>query len=141
MVKDKTTTTLEVDVIGAFSNLLRVQDELMHAADMFEKGKRLGEHWCIEIDTADTEETLKHIHSNVKKSIERLKGYVLFVGVRTVGGIPYHDTHCFFEQGVQSVSFVKKGKLKGWLLFRDMLEALGYEVKTDKTMHVTVVNE
>jgi hypothetical protein len=106
-------------------------NELMHALDVFEAGKRLA---LFERLTVSGNPDVNKLPDNIKKSYEKAGGYVLFVAVRTIDGKKPKKLSAWFQDGIQSISDGNK-----WGLFKDLLEQLGYEVGTDEHMRVTTI--
>lgn len=130
---------ITIDFLGGYSKMQTMQNEFMHAADVFEQSKELVMHDRTTLITSDLEKTLASLHENYKKSVEQVGGYVIFIGICHVNGKEYKDTNCFFKEGVRSVSMLQKGTL-GWGVFKDILTKLGYDVVTTNDMKVIKVN-
>lgn len=60
-------------------------------------------------------------------------GEILFMGVITIENP--REVVTWFREGIQSLSINNKGTLT-WILFKDMLESLGYIVETDNNICV-----
>jgi|GEM_PF-2895942 len=110
-------------------------NDFMHAADVFEKGKQLGEYQNMNFEITgqgepDWQEAVDKIFEN---SIEKFN--VLFVSIREINGKNPEKPYLKFKEGVQSVSDGKQ-----WGLFSDCLNQLGYQCETNETMHVTSIS-
>lgn len=102
----------------------------MHAADVFESGKQLGEHQTIEV-TGDPD--LEKLSLNLKETFEKADRNVSFIGIRTVDGVRV-EPRPYIRPNTQSIS---DGHNFG--LFKNLLESLGYQVETTQYMHVTSI--
>ena len=110
-------------------------DKLMHAADLYESGKIFA---CYDSVVVVGKPDLNALCKHYKAAWEETGGYVVFVGIRSINNVRGKGYPLYFKEEIQSLSMVRKGDLC-WVLFKDALEALGYEVETDKSMHVTKV--
>jgi hypothetical protein len=139
---------ITLDIIGG-DPAMKMQDEFMHACDVFEKGKRLGEVMAMSVSankntnnnkTDDPnpdptlDETLEKICQHVKDTFTKAGGFALFVAVREIDGKRCLTPHACFEEGIQTIS---NGNKFG--LFKNYLEILGYKAETDEHMHVIKV--
>lgn len=121
-----------VDILGG-NEMAKFTNDMMHAADMFEKGKQLATHESLIVKgTPDLSKLCKLI----KDGWEKAGGYVVFVGIRTVNGKRPNNSYSYFMEGVQSISMKQKNKPLAWGLFKDILSQMGYEVETDESMKV-----
>ena len=104
----------------------------MHAGDVFEQGKQLGEleTWELEGENILVFEVLK----SFLKAYEENKKQVVFLGLRSMDDKPVENFEHYFMKGVQTIS---NGHKFG--LFRDLLKGLGYHVEVDENMRVTRV--
>lgn len=105
-------------------------NKFMHACDMFEDGKQLGEHMRFEVKGNPD---LDKLSVNMKELFEKADRNVSFVGIRTIDGVRV-EPKAYFRPNTQSIS---DGHNFG--LFKEMLEQLGYQVETTKFMQVTSV--
>jgi hypothetical protein len=121
---------IEVDAIFGDKNL----NEFMHAVDMFEEGKQLAEY-CPLVITANSEVNLENVVENMRKSLDSAGMNVVFVALKSVDGNKSEDIKAFIKPNVQTLSSGKK-----FGLFKDHLERIGYQVETDKYMHVLSVS-
>jgi hypothetical protein len=120
-------------------------DRLMHATDVFERGKQFAQYECLEFEineipeTGEKGQTLQNLFNLMKKGFEENEGYkIIFMGVRIYGDGRPKEITPVFRKDIQSLSMIQNGKL-GWSLFKDVLEHLGWEVETDDKMHLTKV--
>jgi hypothetical protein len=102
----------------------------MHAADVFEYGKQLGELQSFEV-AGDPD--LDKLSENIKELFEKVDRNVSFVGIRTIDGVRV-EPRPYIRPDTQSIS---DGHNFG--LFKELLEALGYKVETTQYMQVTTV--
>ena len=126
---------ITIDMLGSFDKMTTMQNEFMHAADVFEKSKHMASYKQMDVTTQNLEHTLSTIHGNLKSAIESKDGYIVFIAIKEVNGEPYKDDNIIFTSGVRIISTGSK-----WFVFKDVLEQLGYSVETDKTMVVTNIN-
>lgn len=118
--------TIILDVIHGDHKL----NAFMHASDVFEDGKQLGEHMTFEVKgTPD----LDKLCVNMKELFEKADRNVSFVAIRTIDGVRV-EPKAYFRPNTQSIS---DGHRFG--LFKEMLEQIGYKVETTKFMQVTSV--
>lgn len=118
--------TIILDVIHGDHKL----NAFMHASDVFEDGKQLGEHMTFEVKgTPD----LDKLCVNMKELFEKADRNVSFVAIRTIDGVRV-EPKAYFRLNTQSIS---DGQRFG--LFKEMLEQIGYKVETTKFMQVTSV--
>jgi len=123
-----------LDYIGG-NKTAQFTDQMMHYADMFEQGKRFAIYKQMSI-IGDPD--LNKLCEIVKKALEDTDNYVLFLSIRSIDGIRTKEFKPLFEKGIHTISTIQNDKL-GWILFADMLKALGYEVKTNKNMMVASI--
>ena len=107
----------------------------MRSADVFEQGKHFASHWGL---TIEGDFDANEIPSLYAGEIEKSKGNVLFVGIKNVDGKRLGKASVYFKQGVQTVCMRQNEKLDS-ILFKSMLEQLGYQAETDENMHVISV--
>jgi len=104
----------------------------MHASDVFEKGKQLAEASQLEFDIeVDGEPDMDKIIENVKTVYETNKRNVIFLSIREVDGKKVNHYPLYLKAGVQSISDGHK-----FGLFKDWLEHIGYETRTNEFMVV-----
>jgi hypothetical protein len=128
--------TYILDVFGG-NSMMKLQNELMHAADVFENGKQFADFSQVEIVSHGLPNTAI-ICTSLKNSYERAGGYVLFAAIRSVDGKRCEEPKAYIQNGIQTITMLQNGEL-GWALFKDLLEHLEYEVETDEFMHVESV--
>lgn len=121
-----------VDILGG-NKIAKFTNEMMHTADVFEKGKQLATHESLIIKGSPD---LSKLCEVIKGSWEKAGGYVVFVGIRTVDGKRPDNSYSYFMENVQSISMKQKNRPLGWALFKDILSQLGYEAEVDKNMRV-----
>lgn len=117
------------DVFAA-DRTLKMQDDFMHCADMFEYGKRCAAYYKITMKYSGNDPD--KIPGIIARGYEAEGGYALFVGTKT-SGIP-----AFVAPGIQTLSILRGGILK-WGLFADAIRAIGYDPTVDENMRVVGV--
>jgi hypothetical protein len=117
-----------LDVICG-DKMMKLQNNFMHACDVFEKGKHLGQHLQLE---ATGNPNMEKLCENVKNAYEQAsEGYVLFIAIRTIDGERCKEPQAIFNKGIQTIS---DGSNFG--LFKNILKQLGYEAETNEYMMV-----
>jgi len=130
---------IKIDVFYA-SETVKWMDEFMHAADVFEPGKRLALYMRMRCVSKKEAVNLRELCLSVSKAIKESGGCVYFIGVYDVDGVRVHP-HSFIMPGIQTLSFLDdNGESTGFSLFNDVLEQIGYTVTTTKQMEVVDVN-
>ena len=124
MGKKKTEIKVVVDIISQD----RKMNVLMRAFDVFEEAKKFGTPWAMEIKyKPGSKPNYKKLLKNTQKAIEKMDHLVFFIGFRNV-----KDAPCFVATGINQIS---NGKT--FMLFKDLLNMMGYEAETDQNMRVT----
>ncbi len=126
---------IEIDFLGG-DKTAKFTNELMHAADMFERGKQFATHDRFVV-TGNPD--LPKLCERIANAYEQAGGYAVFVGIRKINGKRVTEPYAWFMSGVQSISMKQENKPLGWALFKDILEQLDYTAKTDKNMRVVAV--
>lgn len=124
----KEVAVIELDVIQGS----KIQNDFLHAMAVFEEGKQLGEYEKI---TIKGNPDLNTLCENFKKAYELAGRNVVFVGINTVNGIRSKTPIAYIKPNIQTVS---DGDTF-WLL-KEMLQLLGYKVKTNEHMQVLSVS-
>lgn len=111
----------------------RIQNDFMHAGDVYEKGKQLGnyEPYRLKYAGAPTDDNLISLQKLLKDAFEAVGQHIIFLsiihdGIKYINHIPP-----YIKPDVQTISTGHH-----WILFRDMLTSLGYEVTTTEYMQV-----
>jgi len=132
---------ITIDILGVFSKIEVLQNEFMHAVDLFSNSKQLASHIRIVITTTNPNISTGLIQKNIKKIIESQGGYVLFIGICHVNGKKYDDQNYYLKKGINILSMInEKTKQLGWTTFKDVLNQLGYKVETTQDMKVIKIN-
>jgi len=127
---------ITLDVFGG-DKMIRMQDNFMHACDVFEKGKHYVSYFQMQVKG---EPDMEKVCENAKNAFEQATGgYVVFIAIRDVDGMRCDQPRAVFKEGVQSLSMMRGGSLK-WGLFRDILGDLGYKAETNEHMMVQSVS-
>jgi len=128
-LKNKT-WEVSIDIIQGDKKI----NEFMHAADVFEKGKQLGEHQNMNFEiTGKDEPNWQEIVDKIFESSSK-EFNILFVSIREIDGKTPKESFVRFKEGVQSISNGKQ-----WGLFSDCLNQLGYQCEVNDIMHVTSI--
>lgn len=135
---------IEIDFLGGDKNL-KLMNDMMHAVNMFEKGKQLAIHNRFSI-TGEIKQNLfgpedpelNEICAKIANAFVKSDGYAVFVGIRSVNGKRV-EPRAWFMPEIQSISMHQNGEL-GWALFKDILSHLEYTVQTDQQMRVISVS-
>ena len=118
------------------NKMANMVNRLMHIGDVFEKGKQFVQF--VEVSfVVERIEPLEEVVKKIKKNVES-KGHVVFVGIRSIGGVRPEKAIVYFDPEIQTLSMIEDNTLKR-CLFKDLLEHLGYKVEVDQSMHVTNV--
>ena len=123
-MKKTETIKIKVDIISQD----RKMNVLMRAFDVFEESKKFGTPWAIEIEyKPGRKPNYKQLLKKTQKSIEQMDHLVFFIGFRNV-----KDAPSFVAPGINQIS-----NGTHFMLFKDLLNMLGYEAETDQNMKVT----
>lgn len=111
-------------------------DELMHAFDVFEAGKRVAVYseTTISFKAPADYDFNRLVDGIIEQGKKNNKMAVIFVAIKAINGKLPEKDFIRFQSGVQSISDGLK-----WGVFANMLGQLGYDVETDEHMHVTKV--
>jgi regulator of RNase E activity RraA len=125
-----------LDVFGG-DKMIKMQNDFMHASDVFERGKQLVKYFQMEI-RGDPD--MQKLCENAKNAFEKgTEGYVVFIAIRDVDGVRCDNPRAVFKEGVQTLSMERDSGLK-WGLFKDILGQLGYKTETNEFMMVQSVS-
>jgi hypothetical protein len=116
----------------------RMQNDLMHGMDIFEKGKQLGKYNCYTLTFNTEDGTLPEPETMVKvmkEGLEATDQNVIFIAIDSIGGQKVSDPKAYIKPDVNAIS-----DGSSWFLFKDLLVKLGYEVTTDDHMCVTSIS-
>ena len=113
-------------------------NQFMHACDVFETGKQLAQFKPFEttLTLEEGKETLSD--EEIEKVYNLLweqtgKEYnLVFLAIRSVDDVKTNRFKPFIKEGVQTLS-----DGKGWGMFNEMLERIGYDVEVSQFMQVT----
>jgi len=119
---------VELDVFYGDKKL----NELMHYADVFERGKQLAYYEQF-IITGNP--NLEKLCENVKNALEAADKNVVFVAIRNINSKRFNDPKAYIKPNTQTISVGKK-----FGLFKDMLETLEYKVQVSQQMEVLSVS-
>lgn len=117
------------DVFAA-DKALKMKDDFMHCADLFDTGKRCVAHYKITMKYSGNDPD--KIPGIIARGYEAEGGYALFVGTKTP------DIPPFVAPGIQTLSMLRGGILK-WSLFADAIRGIGYDPTVDENMRVVGV--
>lgn len=106
------------------------RNDFMHACDVFESFKHLGEYMCLKA-TASEGFVPSEFIEKVKKQFESGDVNVIFISIKSIDGTLNKDYPPYIKPGVSSIS---NGHQFG--LFDNMLKSLGYTVETDQSRKV-----
>lgn len=136
---------IEIDFLGGDKNV-KFMNDMMHAGDVFEKGKQFAVHNRFVLTGTITQnlfgpedEELNNVCSKLANASIKSGGYAVFVGIRSVNGKRV-EPRAWFMPEIQSISMYQ-GENLGWALFKDILSHLEYNVKTDQYMRVISVQQ
>ena len=107
-------------------------DEIMHVCDMFEATKKTAQHERTKF-VVETESDLQMVLDDLKMSLFETfskEGYVVFMQLKSEDKKSYQ-----FMKNVNTISIVQHDRL-GWALFKDVLNQIDVECKTDERMIV-----
>ena len=107
----------------------KVKNDFMHACDMFENFKQLGEYGQFKVSGKPD---MKKLIINFKESLEKCGINVVFLSIRQVGLKLTNKYDNYIKPGTASIT-----DGNNWGMFHSVLKDLGYEVKTDDRMRVT----
>lgn len=119
---------MNIEVVIVSGN--KMQDEFMHAADVFEPGKKLGESFTLKVTGKNI--GISILTHNLKVALESEKQNVWFIALSKVAGRTPKKKYEIITPGIQTIS-----NGNNWCLFKDVLAKIGFEVETDERMHVT----
>ena len=128
--------TIELDFLGG-DKMSKMKNDLMHAADMFEKGKQFAIHDRFVVTGNPN---LRTLCKTIADASVKSGGYAVFIGIRKINGKRVNKAHAWFMKGVQSISMKQDGQELGWAMFKDILEQLDYAVETDEYMRVIAIH-
>jgi Fic family protein len=117
---------MKISIVAVFAE--SSLNKLMHAADVFESFKQLGEFYTLEITG---EPDLDFLCENMRKTLEESGKSVTFASIVKVDGVPTNKYPYYLKPGVASISNGHQ-----WALFKDLLNQRGFDVETDNTMKV-----
>ena len=126
--KIKKESEIIVDILGGNKETKMIND-MMHTADMFEKGKQFAIHESLVVRGAPD---LSKLCERIADAWKEAGGYIVFAGIRTINGKRAKRSYSYFMEDVHSISM--RQKTLGWALFKDILSQLGYEAEVDKNM-------
>ena len=136
-MKEKNSNLIEIDFLGG-DKTVKFKNQLMHATDIFERGKQLATHERISFVVTGNPR-LSILCERIATACEKTGGYAVFVGIRKKNGKRVANPYAWVMSGVQSISMKQGNKPLGWALFRDILAQLDYKAKTDENMRVVSV--
>jgi hypothetical protein len=111
--------------------MMKFQNDIIHAGDIFEKNKHLAKYACISIvGTPD----LDKLCMNIKKSYEKAGGYVLFACIRDFNKNNSPKYPYYLKEGIQSIS-----NGTSFYVFKDALVHLGYTPEYDEHLIITKI--
>jgi len=121
-------------------DLIAGDDQLngfMHACDVFEAGKHLGDHIQFVADFEQKKEEdidIPRVIEGMKDAVRKgdQKSNVIFLSVRQIDGVKTNKYPPYIKEGVQSISDGEK-----WGMFHEMLDRIGYDVEHTQFMQVT----
>lgn len=109
------------------------KNEFMHACDMYEPSKQLGEYEQVVVEGSE-DMNLEELTTNIKNAYDQSGRSVVFVSVRQVGPTLTNDYDRYIMPNISAITSGKK-----WGLFKSVLEQIGYEVETNEHMQVESV--
>lgn len=104
-------------------------DQFMHACDVFEAFKVLGEHNSLEVEGDGID--LDNLCENIKNSYEKSGRIVSFVAIKRVGATYTNEYKNYIRPGTAAISTGHQ-----WGMLHKILSGLGYKVETDSQMRV-----
>lgn len=111
----------------------KIMNNFMHACDMFENSKQLGEYEQMVV-SGEPGMDMKNLTRNLKDALEQSGMNVVFVSIRQVGPTLTNDFDRYIMPGVSAIT-----NGHNWGMFHKLLKGLGYEVETDQQMKVMSV--
>ncbi len=133
------TTEKRIEVILDVFTSNALQNDFMHASDVFEQSKQLASHDFVKI-SGTPEMNFEKMAETVVNAYKEAGQNVVFVCIRMIDGVWCNKYPAYLMQGVNSISNGNQ-----WGLFKDMLETLGYHVEYNERMQVLsaklIINE
>lgn len=133
---EKENHEIELEVLGG-SEEEKFINHLMHAADVFEKGKQFANYYTVMVTGNPN---LTKLCENLANAYEKVGRYAVFIGIKSINGQKPENPHVWFMKDVQSISMITEDRGACWSLFKDILVTLGYNVLTDEHMRVIQVS-
>ena len=132
---------LNIDIISAY----RIQNEFMHFCDVFEKGKQLGEHERLnliitykknmKVENRTSKDYFNKLIIDLKNAFSKAGAKnIVFLNIISINNKTVDFLKPYILPDVQTISNGHQ-----FVMFHQLLEQIGYEVKTNKYMAVTKV--
>lgn len=116
----------------------KMQNDFMHACDVFERGKQLGTFSPFSMELTIEVGKEEKVRENIQKIFDHFveatkeKYNLIFVSIRKIDGEPTNEFQPYLKEGVQTIS-----NGHGYGMFHEMLKKIGYEVEHSQYMEVT----